>query len=123
MQKRGIKVVSLSTDGDSRLMRAMRVTLSLVTKDPLLSVNLNKEHCTQVPDKLHHWMCMTTLPSVFCIQDIVHLGKMKSQMLKPSILLPLGSYLVSSAHYSMIVDMYGKEKQRKGFGPQRQAKL
>ena len=35
---------------------------------------------------------------------------MKSRMLKPSILLPLGTYFVSSAHYSMLVEMFGKER-------------
>ena len=113
MSKRGITIVSFSADGDSRLMRAMRVTLSLAHTDDCLALSINKNRCTNtcVPDKLQHWMSMKFLPSVFCVQDIVHLGvKMKSRMLKPSILLPLGSYVVSSAHYSMIVEMYGKER-------------
>ena len=64
-QKCDIQVVSFSADGDSRLMRAMRVALSMVTKDPILSLNINKAQCTEVPEKYHHWMCMKTLPNVF----------------------------------------------------------
>ena len=43
--------------------------------------------------------------------DVVHLGvKLKARFLMPSIILPLGNYLATNAHFQMVVKLYGKEK-------------
>lgn len=58
---------------------------------------------------LKNWLCVP-LSSVLCVQDIVHLGvKLKARLLKPSIILPLGSFVASSAHLHIIVGLHGKE--------------
>ena len=45
------------------------------------------------------------------MQDVVHLGvKLKARFLMPSIILPLGNYLATNAHFQMVVKLYGKEK-------------
>ena len=92
-----MRVVSFAGDGDSRVMR---ITLPLSTTDSLLSMNINKTlKCTEMPAILNKWTCMRTIPEVFCVQDIVHIGvKLKARLLKPSIILPLGKYIATSSH-------------------------
>ena len=47
---------------------------------------------------------------LLCVQDIVHLGvKLKARLLKPSIILPLGSFIASSAHLQILMGLHGKE--------------
>ncbi len=93
-------------------MRSMRITLPLLTVDPLLEMSLNRSlNCTGVPDILSHWLCMKTIPTISCVQDIVHVRvKLKAHFLKPSIVLPIGNYIATKAHFQMIVKLYGKEK-------------
>ena len=112
LKKRKVDVISFAADGDSRLMRAMRVTLPLLTEDPLTGMSLNKGlNCSGVPDLISHWLCTKLMPMVSCVQDTVHIGvKLKARFLKPSIVLPMGSYLATNAHFQMIVKLYGKEK-------------
>ena len=105
--KRGVQVVSFAADGDSRLMRA---TLSLSTTDSLLTMNLNRSlNCVDMPSILNSWTCMKNVPLIFCVQDEVHIGvKLKARILKPSIVLPLGSFLATSSHFQMLVKLHGK---------------
>ena len=47
----------------------------------------------------------------FCVQDMVHVAvKFKTRLLKPSILLPMGDYIATSAHLHILRHIYGKEK-------------
>ena len=84
----------------------------LTIMDPQQELSINKYlPCSKVPEPLSSWMCMKHIPQLCCIQDIVHIGvKLKAQMLKPSIVLPLGTFLVTKAHFSMVVNLYGKDR-------------
>ena len=112
LKKRGVKIISFAADGDSHLMRAMRITLHLLTLEPLLEMSISKAlKCSEVPKLLCPWLCTKNIPLLCCVQDIVHLGvKLKACFLKPSIILPLGNYLATNAHFQMVVKLYGKEK-------------
>ena len=51
------------------------------------------------------------LPTVAFVQDIVHVAvKLKSKLLKPSVLLPMGRYLAGIQHLQMIQMSFGKDE-------------
>ena len=110
-EKRGIKVISYGADGDSREVRAMRIsafhlTDPLGTYSPSFSlpeINIPKEWCCS-------WYAIQKPVSVAYIQDPVHLAvKLKARLLKPSICLPLGYLVASSGHLHLLRDSYSKD--------------
>ena len=50
--------------------------------------------------------------SIRCqFQDVVHVAvKLKSQLLKPSIILPMGSYVAAGHHVRMLQIAFGKDQ-------------
>ena len=111
LAERGICVISFAADGDSRLLSAMRSTYSFSTNksgSAKLSTSLKPLHAASY-SALKKWLCVP-LYSLLCVQDIVHLGvKLKARLLKPSIILPLGSFVASGAHLHILVGLHGKE--------------
>ena len=108
---RGVRVINFAADGDSRLLKAMRVTTQLTSSHSSLSLN-NKStsFCTHKDNfSVDKWLC-TKLYSIFCVQDMVHIAvKFKTRLLKPTIMLPMGCYLASSAHLKIVMSLYGKD--------------
>ena len=50
-------------------------------------------------------------PSIISIQDTVHIAtKFRTRFLKPSILLPLGDFIVSSSHLKTLINNISKDK-------------
>ncbi|XP_077255597.1 uncharacterized protein LOC143893755 [Temnothorax americanus] len=94
----------MSSDGDPRLLRAMRIeTNTGVFKQT------NSCETSQVPPALQ--CTFESLPQIICIQDTVHIGtKLKTRMLKNSIVLPMGNYLVSASHLHILIDTVPKDK-------------
>lgn len=75
LKKRGIRVISMASDGDSRLMCAMRTTLGFYSNKTDTPNHLsNTSSHVSIPKTLTSWTCKTSLPSILCVQDIVHLG-------------------------------------------------
>ena len=111
LAKRGVKIINFAADGDSRLLRAMCVALHMST-DPLLELNPNKcLDSVDVPTMLQHWIYTKHIPSILCVQDIVHIGvKLKARFLKPSVVLPLGLYVATSSHLQILVKLFGKDQ-------------
>ena len=112
LQRYGIHVINFAADGDSRLLRAMRVTMNMVV-DPLASqYNLNRSlNHQKLSDSLSKWLYVKQVPTVLCVQDTVHIGvKLKSRLLKPSITLPLGRYIATSSHLAILMKTVGREK-------------
>jgi len=100
-------VISFGGDGDSRLMKAMRVSLStsLLTPDhdPL---QLNYSSCASIPKSRNNWFCIT-LKTVIFVQDTIHLAvKLKSRLLNPTVnvVLKMGPTSISLA------TLHGKEE-------------
>lgn len=80
-EKCNICVLCFRADGDSHLLKAMRVTMSLMTdkSDSLLKrlppYSLNSP---AIPKEWHTWFCTDAKP-VLCVQDTVHIAvKLKS---------------------------------------------
>ena len=105
--------LSFGADGDSRLLKAMRVTMSLMTdkSDPLLkhlpSYSLNSP---AIPKEWHTWFCIDAKP-VSCVQDTVHIAvKLKSRLLNASIAFRIGCYVAEGSHLRKIQTKYNKDQ-------------
>lgn len=84
----GIKVLGKSSDGDPRLLRAMKQTTNFIfnplSKEDYLLLDI------QNPD--------------LCTQDPTHIGtKLRNLLLKPSTLLPFGNKAISLTHLKMLL--------------------
>ena len=91
--KRGLLVLSFGGDGDSRIMGAMKQSVSLMSasKEPLLQSIPSSSLISRISATWKEWFCVHPRLTVSYVQDVVHVGvKLKSRLLKPSILLPVG---------------------------------
>lgn len=85
----GIKVVGVSSDGDSRLLKAMMTTM----KFGLTPSNI-QEISNLMPE----------------VQDTVHMGtKARNRLLNSSIVLYIGNEIVSAVHLEMLIENVSKE--------------
>lgn len=85
LKKLDIAVLNFASHGDSRLLRAMRVLMSM-SSDSLANHNRLNNQGHSVPTVIRKWLYVQRVPTVMCIQDTVHIGvKLKSRLLKPSI--------------------------------------
>jgi len=78
--KRGITVVSFGGDGDSRVMNAMKVSVSLI--DPPKNISLLKSKLSfTINPAWKSWFCIST---ILYVQDVVHMAvKFKAWLLNP----------------------------------------
>ena len=113
--KRNIAVVSFGGDGDSRIMKCMKVSSTLFTQqyDPyavcIPSDNLYNA-TSAIPNNWAEWFFTTDSVPCF-VQDTVHVAvKLKSRLLKPQIVLPMGNYFADSHHLHTLRSLYGKDK-------------
>lgn len=92
--RHGIKVTSISADGDARLLTSMKHAYNSMIgqlSSDVLS-NLSREQLTSF------------------IQDIYHVAtKLRNRLQKPSILLPMGSKQVSVTHLKILISTIPKE--------------
>ena len=113
-RKRGMLVLSFGGDGDSRIMSAMKQSVSLMsaTKEPLLQTIPSSPLVPRIPATWKEWFCVHPRSTVSYVQDIVHVGvKLKSRLLKPSILLPVGpNFSASGNHLQLVRTAYGKDQ-------------
>ena len=113
--KRKISVVSFGSDGDSRNLRAMKISCqfnlasgndkSLFTKSPSILADkmLYPEEWT--------WFWITNPTTIAYIQDTVHITvKMKSRLLKPSTILPMGNFTAGLHHLQILTESFAKEQ-------------
>ena len=94
-QKRNLMVLSFGGDGDSRLMR-ISVSLSTPSTEPLLQEVLScSVEPPNIPKSWDSWFYINP-KSISYVPDIVHVAvKLKSRLLRPSIILPMGSYVAA----------------------------
>ena len=111
-KKINIKVVSFGGDGDSRIMRAMRVSTGLFSrqvnleqKEALLSVKT-----ISFPTTWTNWFWMHRPGNIAFVQDTVHIAvKLKCRLLKPSTLLAMGSYIAGVQHLRTVKNTFQKD--------------
>ena len=112
MPKRGIKVVSFGADGDTRELRAMRISTFSLGCDPLAKFSPSLSlPSLDIPSYWKSTCFAIQKPTeIVYIQDVVHIGvKLKARLLKPSIKLPMGQFLASSGHLHMVRDALSKD--------------
>jgi len=77
----GIKILGFSSDGDTRLLKAMKIKNS-------------------IPNSPQSY-----------VQDVVHIAtKLRTRILKAGIILPMGDYMVSISHLKSMTEMFSKDK-------------
>ena len=111
-RERKIHVVSYGGDGDSRLMKAMQISSSLLPPksdypfDVYSSLKVPK-----IPSSWESWFYSHNVSTVAYVQDIVHIAvKLKCRLIKPSVLLAMGDYVAGSYHLRTVQFTYGKDK-------------
>lgn len=100
--ERNIVVLSFGREVDRRLMKSMEISSSF--NAPPLDPLLTHIPCTTlldsviIPDGWADWF-YTTRNVISFVRDIVHVAvKLKSHLLKPQIVLPMGNFFASSNH-------------------------
>lgn len=95
----GVKIIGVSSDGDSRLLKAMRHT--------------NKLPCIEnykLPEKWIDFFVADFDSEISCIQDPTHIGtKLRNRILNNKILLLLGDEIVSINHLTILVQQEPKK--------------
>lgn len=69
----GITIIGFSSDGDSRLLKAMRSQsmLSCYTVGPVVE---EEENLHTTPSSWQEFFAAKYVPKVLCVQDTVHIG-------------------------------------------------
>ena len=109
--KLGIDVISFGADGDSREMKTMRVSSQLQYRpDPLWQLSPSSSLSKlKLPNEWIEWFALKYVTNICYVQDMVHIGvKMKSRLLKPSIVLPMGKYIAGLHSLSTIKTSFHK---------------
>ena len=112
-KKLGISVVSFGADGDPRELKAMQVSTQLLFYEyPITSLSpSSKIPKLVIPSEWKSWFAVKTPTTIAYIQDVVHIAvKLKSRLIKPSIVLPLGIYLAGVHHLRLVQTTFGKDQ-------------
>ena len=106
-ERRRIWVVSFGGDGDSRLMKAMRTSVCLFSDAHSLECPLQT---ISIPSAWSTWFWVHRLSSATYVQDVVHIAvKLKSRLIKPSVVLPMGGFVAGVHHLQILQTMFGKD--------------
>ena len=93
-RKHGITVTSFGADGDSRELKAMQVSVGLLSSQCSLMSPSDGLKKLNVPSDWLSWFAARKPTAICYVQDTVHVGvKLKSRLIQQSIILPLGKYL------------------------------
>ena len=110
--RRGIWVVSYGGDGDSRVMKAMKVAMQETEETCILRQMIPESTLPQpkIPQGWNAWYTMDS-SAIAYVQDAVHIAvKLKSRLLKPSVVLSMGLYTATGQHFQMIKKAFTKEE-------------
>lgn len=111
--KRKILVISFGSDGDSRNLKAMKISCqfnhsndkSLIIKSPSVLAD------GMLYPEDWPWFWFRNPTTIAYIQDTVHIAvKMKARLLKPSTILPMGNFTAGLHHLQILVESFGKEQ-------------
>ena len=105
--KRNISVLSFGADGDSRVMKCMKESTSLMAP---LSVKDVPPNFVCAPENWQGWFYIQP-SNIGYVQDTVHLAvKLKSRLLKPNIVLPMGNYVATGGHLHALTAKFQKDQ-------------
>ena len=107
-EKRKIHVISFGGDGDPRIMKAMLVSTGLLSNQ--FQIKLDGAVPLSYPSSWSSWFWMNEPSRIAYVQDVVHIAvKLKCRLLKPSIVLPMGSYVAGVHHLRKVKKMFQKD--------------
>ena len=113
-KKRKITVVSFGADGDSRELKAMQVSTQLLFSSQTPISSLSPSCSLQklsIPSEWFSWFAIKKPTAIAYIQDTVHIAvKLKSRLIRPSIVLPLGRYLAGVHHLRLLQRTFNKDQ-------------
>lgn len=97
LQKKGIQVLTYASDGDAKLLKAMKIVSGIGTTSQ--NENFN-----------YKWFnCQSSI--VLCFQDFIHiLTKLRNRMLRASAILPFGNGVVSKTFLQCLLRTISKDK-------------
>lgn len=94
-----IRIMGRSSDGDARLLKSMKDT-----------TELGKHHATETYFGQKVWYSSNN-NSIDAVQDSTHIGtKLRNRLLKASIYLPFGEYIISKSHLTYLVENVSKDQ-------------
>lgn len=105
LEKRGIVLLGISSDGDTRLMKAMRQKAELG--------NVLKEHKIFSCDWFNAGYTVSTNEkvSVSYIQDTVHIAtKLRTRLLNPKVEIVIGNKTASPQYLKYLINNFSKDK-------------
>lgn len=104
-EKVGVKIVGYSSDGDSRLLKAMQIKSNFPVLDP---------ESAKIETEPLPWFHMNiNVHDIICFQDFVHiLTKLRTRFLKPGVVLPIGNKKASVDHLRYMLENTRKDEHR-----------
>ncbi|CAH1114817.1 unnamed protein product [Psylliodes chrysocephalus] len=101
----GITILGYSSDGDSRLLRSMRINTSLPLDE------IEKRRQTVFP-KNWTWFCMDIKRENPCFfQDTVHIAtKLKTRLFNPKVSMHIGNFVATIDHILYLVKNFSKDQ-------------
>lgn len=102
-KQRGITVLGFSSDGDCRLLKAMRQNAKLPPGET--------DSKTYKWDWYHSGYDKDDETAVSFVQDTVHIAtKLRTRLLKKNIVLPMGNFFASPDHLKSLIEDFSKDK-------------
>ncbi|VEN51230.1 unnamed protein product [Callosobruchus maculatus] len=106
LKKRGILLLGFSSDGDTRLLKAMRQ-----------HAKLQAETKPQDNDRAYKWEWFQAgykkddVSDVFYVQDTVHIAtKLRTRFLNPKVTLTIGSFTATPKHLEQLINDFSKDQ-------------
>lgn len=105
--KRGITVLSFGADGDSRLMKCMKIFSTFEPSSHSMPTN---NISSTIPTIWKNWFHIQPI-NIAYVQDTIHLAvKLKSHLLKPNIALQMGDYTATGSHLHALTTKFQKDQ-------------
>lgn len=105
--KVGIQILGFSSDGDPKLLKAMQCRA-------FATDNEMDRNIADIPRDGPHWddwFLGNPSGTITYVQDHIHIAtKLRTRLLKPSIVLPMGQYLVSPSHLKCLIAEVSKDQ-------------
>ena len=110
-----IDVVSFGADGDSRELKSMQVSshLMALSSNPMgLLSPLDSSEQIVIPSEQRKWYALKKPTAIAYVQDMVHVAvKLKSRLIKPSIILPIEKYIAGVHHLGLVHCNFNKDER------------
>lgn len=111
-REQGIEIIGFSSDGDPRLLKAMLLkSIGTNNCENLENMAIENSWSWFIIGKPPIFTLDNELNKEIFVQDTVHIGtKLRTRILKPNIILPMGNYFVSIDHLMELTRVFSKDK-------------